>query len=597
MGSDAGSGRVASADLSENSGNRGMKCNPALRWSLTRFALCWVFAALAGSLGMPDVAGAKSGQKVPVNDALLIFHEQFKQPQLVQVRPGIYVAYAYGLANFTFIEGPNKIVVVDTGWFRSEMEAALRDLRKITDKPIGAVIYTHAHPDHNGGTGLLAKDFSDVPIYAAAGFAGSEWDNSGRQFGVQLRRAYAQLGLLLDKVGEDPVGGGVGRAPILGPRAYLEPTSFISEPRTIMIDGLDLSLIPAGMDVPEGLMVWLEDQRVLLAGDTVVGVFTILETPRYIPSRDPALMARSFDIALALKPAIVISGHGRLLLDEADAGDVLTVNRNLANLLIDQVDRLIDQGLGIEQIVHAIEIPPHLVSHPDLQPFYHRKEWIIRTLVTKRIGWYTELMDLVRDDGVTEAENLAAMVGGDHLEAAFCKAMERGEHRWAARIAHWLMLAKGRAEDRMRYLGALKGVAAQTMSVNERSYILSEEATAEGKIDWQEELVLQRLAYARKLSSRELVDQLRMRTDPATAGTDLTFALNLTDGGERFVLLRQDGAVMFADPDRQPNLTIEMPRERLNQFHADQISWTELLKQSDVELYGDRHSGSRIFDR
>ena len=61
---------------------------------------------------------------------------------------------------------------------------ALELLREHTDKPIAAVIYTHLHPDHYGGTGDLARAWLEIPVYGPAGWqqwaANSQVSTSGR---------------------------------------------------------------------------------------------------------------------------------------------------------------------------------------------------------------------------------------------------------------------------------------------------------------------------------------------------------------------------------------------------------------------------------
>lgn len=550
--------------------------------------ISWAFA-LAMLPSFAFVSPAFADQKSAVNAQLRHHHDQFRTPRLVQVRPGIHVAHAYGLANFAFIEGKHGIIVIDTGWFADEMRHALRDLRKVTSKPITAIIYTHAHPDHTGGGGLLVEDGRPIPIYAPAGFGEPEWDQAGRQFGIALERGVSQLGLFLKAAGQYPDGGGVGPAPVMGERQFRAPTHFVDARQRLQIDGRYFTLIPAGMDVASGLMIWLEDQRILFCGDTVTGVFTILETPRYAPTRDPEKMARSFDLALGLEPDVVIPGHGRLLLDRKDARDVLTGNRNLSHFLIDQVDRLINAGLGVEEIVHQIQLPDRLFRHPDLQPFYHRKDWIIRGLVMKRVGWNSEMLDLVREDGVTEARNLLDLVGKTALEEGFQAAMQKGEYRWAARLARWLMLAQNEPQGRELYWSALSKIAATTTSANERSYILTDLAVWKRQLDLRKMLTQQKLAYASSRASIELIDHIRARVKPGEmAGNGTAFNIEVDDTAQPFQLILVDDALIFASPSGHNDFSIRMPRDVLNLLHAGQVAWSELDKRDDVRISGDK---------
>jgi glyoxylase-like metal-dependent hydrolase (beta-lactamase superfamily II) len=68
--------------------------------------------------------------------------------------------------NAYLVETATGVVVVDTTLGVSDGRA-LRARVAALRKPLAAVIVTHSHPDHYGGTSLL--DGADVPVYALAG--------------------------------------------------------------------------------------------------------------------------------------------------------------------------------------------------------------------------------------------------------------------------------------------------------------------------------------------------------------------------------------------------------------------------------------------
>ena len=66
--------------------------------------------------------------------------------------------------NVGIIIGTEKVLVVDTGMGPANAEIVLAEVARITDKPIGYLVCTHFHPEHNFG----AQSFPDdtVIIYA-----------------------------------------------------------------------------------------------------------------------------------------------------------------------------------------------------------------------------------------------------------------------------------------------------------------------------------------------------------------------------------------------------------------------------------------------
>jgi glyoxylase-like metal-dependent hydrolase (beta-lactamase superfamily II) len=72
---------------------------------------------------------------------------------------GLYV-------NSYLVEGESGVVVVDTSLLVSDIEA-LRARLHALNKPLLAILVTHAHPDHFNGVMALVKD-KEVPVYVAA---------------------------------------------------------------------------------------------------------------------------------------------------------------------------------------------------------------------------------------------------------------------------------------------------------------------------------------------------------------------------------------------------------------------------------------------
>src|SRR6516164_2492120 len=71
--------------------------------------------------------------------------------------------------NSYLVEAESGVVVVDTSLLVSDIEALRARLRAL-NKPLLAILVTHAHPDHFNGVFGLVQD-KEVPVYAAASVA------------------------------------------------------------------------------------------------------------------------------------------------------------------------------------------------------------------------------------------------------------------------------------------------------------------------------------------------------------------------------------------------------------------------------------------
>jgi glyoxylase-like metal-dependent hydrolase (beta-lactamase superfamily II) len=84
--------------------------------------------------------------------------------------------------NPAFLVAESGVIVVDPGSSVQTGEMVLRQIRKVTDKPLLAVLNTHVHGDHWLGNQAMLAEAPEVPIYAhpkmleqVARGAGEEW--------------------------------------------------------------------------------------------------------------------------------------------------------------------------------------------------------------------------------------------------------------------------------------------------------------------------------------------------------------------------------------------------------------------------------------
>ena len=76
--------------------------------------------------------------------------EQFEE-RVIKVADNVYTAVGYSVSNVSMIVGDDGVVIVDTGMMGEAAEKIAQEFRKLSDKPVKAIIFTHGHGDHTGG--------------------------------------------------------------------------------------------------------------------------------------------------------------------------------------------------------------------------------------------------------------------------------------------------------------------------------------------------------------------------------------------------------------------------------------------------------------
>ena len=554
-------------------------CTPSLRLFVNGLSAC--IALLLCSAVSFGVYASNSEQRV--NPELLEL-QQRQKPILRKLGARVYATEFIGYSNHGFIEGDDGIIVIDGGWFPTTTQRAITELREYTDKPVAAIIYTHLHLDHFGGIGpIMANQPADIPVYGPAG-----WEHWVTRLLRQdresiLRRVYLQMGMLLPQGENGTVGNGIGPSPIPEPNDPLSfpPTIDVDQTLDVVIAGVPLRIMPMEGDVTEHIWVWLPEDRILFSGDSPPhGVFPAVETARFEIGRNPDEMLRAVETSLALQPEAIVPGHSRILRGRDEIDRIMSDTRDAIGFLVDQVNRFFLTNRSADELLDTVTLPPAIVASPDLQPYYHRWEWMVRQRFIKLGGFIDDSMDYLSLNALEESRRLVPLLGGVDRVLALAETSIDGDPRWSARLATYVLHTDADNEDALAIRQrAFLRVAQTTNSANERNYMLGLILEEQGKIDFPRQLApLNQRAYA-QLDNRVLLGRLKARVKAEDAD-HINQQLALDVGQDRFLLTLRNN-VLFIDDITQRNEQTDKPdasmtREELIAVVAHVTSLTAL---------------------
>jgi len=522
-------------------------------------------------IGLAPVGmGAVSVSEQRVNPELLEL-QQRQKPILRKLGDRVYATEFIGYSNHGFIEGEDGIIVIDGGWFPTTTQRAISELREFTDKPVAAIIYTHLHLDHFGGIGpIMAEQPTDIPVYGPVG-----WEHWVSRLLRQdresiLRRVYLQMGMLLPQGEDGTVGNGIGPSPIPEPNDPLSfpPTIDVDQPLDVVIAGVPLRIMPMEGDVTEHIWVWLPEDRILFSGDSPPhGVFPAVETARFEIGRNPDEMLRAVETSLALQPEAIVPGHSRILRGRDEIDRIMSETRDAIGFLVDQVNRFFLANRSADELLDTVSLPPAIAASPDLQPYYHRWEWMVRQRFVKLGGFIDDSMDYLSLNELEESRRLVPLLGGVDRVLALAETGIEGDPRWSARLATFVLHTDpdNDAASAIRQRAFLK-VAQTTTSTNERNYLLGLILEERGEINFARQLApLNQRAYA-KLDNITLLTRLKARVK-AEAADNVRSKIALRIADEAYFLSLRNN-VLFIEPVIDPSstkdlVTASMTREEL----------------------------------
>ena len=413
-------------------------------------------------------------------------HSRLFERRIEEPVDGVHVAIGYGLANVILIEAERGLILVDT---LESIRAAeglrpwIDEMRAKTGKDITDLVYTHNHADHVFGAGVLLAGQARAPrIWAQAMTEERVHEVVSVLTPITFRRAMRMFGTYLPD--ESFSNNGIGPRLLNDDQDgvhFLLPTDVIDERGEVMMAGERVILQHAPGETLDQMIVYLPDRRTLLPADNYYHAFPNLYTIRGTPYRDPRLWVASLDTMRGFGAEIMIPQHSQPVIGAAEIDRRLMNYRDAIQYVHDETIRLINQGLGPDEIAAVITLPPHLAQEPYLQEFYGRVEWAARSVFAGTLGWFSgdpaDLLPLPASRQATLMAELAGSAGA--LADAAETALAAGEPSWALHLAgHLRQLDDTRAPSLQAR--ALRELARVEPSSSGRHYFLTMAAEAEG---------------------------------------------------------------------------------------------------------------------
>ena len=416
------------------------------------------------------------------NTALINHTKTQFAKSIVNLCPGVWSAVGYAASNQHMIEGKTSLTIIDTSESTGAATNVLAEFRKLSNKPITRIIYTHSHRDHISGAMVFA-DGANIPVIASHDFAPDLTGKNVLQHTPDKalnRRTMAQFGFGLTPQQRVSLGCGPGDRPVDGMGAgYIPPNQFIEHDRDIDLDGVSARLIKAPGETDDHMVVWLPEQRVLIPGDNWYHAFPNLYAIRGTPYRDFGAWADSLELLDSLNAEVLAPGHTQPVFGASKVHEVLTTTREAILHVMKHTADGMDAGLSLDDIAATIELPASIANKPWLGEFYGKASWSARAYSVGTLGWYdgnpTNLGTL---SSLQRARYMAELAGG--IPQLQQKASETDNLQWRLELCDLIALG----EDAL----LLKAETMEQLAENEIN------ATARNTYYWEAEALRKKLA-------------------------------------------------------------------------------------------------------
>ena len=374
--------------------------------------------------------------------------------QMAEVQRGL--AFVDAFANAAAVDTADGLVMVDTsGVFHA---AGVHDtIRRWSSSPLHTAVFTHGHIDHVFGVDLYEGDARADSAAAPRVIAHTA---------IAERFARYRLTAGYNAV----INQRQFKAPGLRwPTEYRLPDETYSDRLAIDVGGERFELYHDRGETDDATWVWAPARRVLFAGDMFIWASPNCGNPQKVQryARDWAIAFRKM---IALEPEVLLPGHGLPIVGADRVRRALEDGAELLESLVEQTLALMNEGARLDDIVHTVRAPEHLLERPYLHAVYDEPEFVVRNVWRLYGGWYDgDPSRLKPAPPATLAREIADLAGGaQRLAARALEVAAAGDLRLAGHLAELAVQAApddhGAHAVRAEVFGARAREEASTMS-------------------------------------------------------------------------------------------------------------------------------------
>jgi alkyl sulfatase BDS1-like metallo-beta-lactamase superfamily hydrolase len=347
-------------------------------------------------------------------------HPMAPRGELVEVASD--TAFISAFANVCAFRTEAGLVLVDTG---SQLAAqnVYRLIRGWNQQPLHTAIYSHGHIDHVFGVTVFEEEAREkgwpLPRVVAHEAVPARFERYILTAGYNSIINQRQFGLA-----------------VAWPTEYRFPDETYRDALTLEIGGERFELHHARGETDDHTWTWVPGRKVLCCGDFFIWCAPNAGNPQKVQryARDWAAALREM---AAQGAEVLLPGHGFPILGAERIRTALSDTAELLESLHDQTLALMNQGARLDEVIHRVQAPAHLLEKPYLRPIYDEPEFIVRNLWRLYGGWYDGNPAHLKPAPDAElAAELAALAGGASRLAERARALAaQGNLRLAGHLA------------------------------------------------------------------------------------------------------------------------------------------------------------------
>ena len=348
-------------------------------------------------------------------------HPLFSTGALEEVAAG--VAFVPSFANVSAFRTDDGLVLVDTG---SLPFARLvhQSVRSWDHTPLHTAVYSHGHIDHVFGVPVFEEEAAAngwaAPRVIAHEALPHRFDRYVLTAGYNEVINQRQFAL----------------PDLRWPLDYRYPDHTYRDRHDLDVGGVRFELHHARGETDDHTWTWAPELKVLCCGDLFIWASPNAGNPQKV-QRYPREWAVALREMAGLGAELLLPGHGVPIAGAERIRAALTETAELLEHLHDETLAMMNAGARLDEIVHTVRAPQHLLDRPYLRPVYDEPEFVVRNVWRLYGGWYDgNPAHLKPAPDAAFAAEVAALAGGaSRLAQRAAELADAGDLRLASHLA------------------------------------------------------------------------------------------------------------------------------------------------------------------
>lgn len=317
-------------------------------------------------------------------------------------------------------------------------------IRSWSSDPFNALVYTHGHVDHVGGSVAFGANAAALGHQAPRVIGHKNVQQRFDRYrytndwnvAINARQFGGIRGDVNSIMNDLRPADGAPRLSDFIPRNTLDTTDVVDKFASMKFGDTEVEFHHGRGETDDHLWSWFPEKKWIASGDFVIWNFPNAGNPQKV-QRWPIEWAAALRDMIAKGPELLLPAHGLPIAGKERIARVLDEIATALENLVRDVVTMMNAGETLNTIIHTVRVPEATLGKPYLRPLYDEPEFVVRNIWRLFGGWWDGAPSRLKPspDEVLAVE-LASLAGGaDVLMRRAAELAASGDLRLACHLA------------------------------------------------------------------------------------------------------------------------------------------------------------------